>query len=167
MNAFVLHFWMCTYPARAQSSQETIRGFSSLLLTIQGPVECTYRCVDKPKQQAARRTCNKCCTALRCVALRCSPFLYVRMQVTPAGDGFYCEFDGKTYDTMERRYVLLLRAADFSGEAYLNMFNEQVHDCSCSPYGVDFYCDRPDFSQLEQQANFTVDAGGCSPLSIS
>ncbi len=89
------------------------------------------------------------------------------MQVTPAGDGFYCEFDGKTYDTMERRYVLLLRAADFSGEAYLNMFNEQVHDCSCSPYGVDFSCDRPHFSQLEPQANFTVDAGGCSPLSIS
>jgi hypothetical protein len=47
-------------------------------------------------------------------------------QVTPQGDGYFCEFDGKTYDRMERRYVLLVKASDATGEAYLNMFNEQV-----------------------------------------
>ena len=47
-------------------------------------------------------------------------------QVTPQGDGYFCEFDGKTYERMERRYVLLVKASDATGEAYLNMFNEQV-----------------------------------------
>lgn len=48
------------------------------------------------------------------------------LQVTPQGDGYYCEFDGKTYNKMERRYVLLLKASDATGEAYLNLFNDQV-----------------------------------------
>lgn len=47
-------------------------------------------------------------------------------QVTPQGDAYFCEFDGKTYERMERRYVLLVKASDATGEAYLNMFNEQV-----------------------------------------
>ena len=47
-------------------------------------------------------------------------------QVTPQGDAYFCEFDGKTYERMERRYVLLVKASDATGEAYLNMFNEEV-----------------------------------------
>lgn len=46
--------------------------------------------------------------------------------MTPQGDGYYCEFDSKTYAKMERRYVLLLKASDATGEACLNLFNEQV-----------------------------------------
>lgn len=52
-------------------------------------------------------------------------------QVMPQNGGYYCEFDGKTYERMERRYVLLVKAADATGETYLNMFNEQVRQTSC------------------------------------
>ena len=50
----------------------------------------------------------------------------VRAQVIQQGDGYWCEQDSKSYDTMERRYVLRLKAADFTGETFLAVFNDQV-----------------------------------------
>lgn len=52
---------------------------------------------------------------------------FVGTQVTEQGNGVYfCEYDGSTVHQMERRYVLSAQAADFTGEAYLNLFNDQV-----------------------------------------
>ena len=48
------------------------------------------------------------------------------MQVTDVAGGYHCEHDGKTYSKMERRYVMLVKAADASGEAFLNLFNDQA-----------------------------------------
>ena len=42
---------------------------------------------------------------------------------------FFSEFDGKYLDHAEHRYVLNIKAADFTGETYLNLFNEQVGAC--------------------------------------
>ena len=47
-------------------------------------------------------------------------------QVIPQGDGYWCEQDSKSYDAMERRYVLRLKAADFTGETFLALFNDQA-----------------------------------------
>lgn len=47
-------------------------------------------------------------------------------KVTPVGDGWHCEFDGKTYNKMVRRYMLLIKMADSSGEASLNLFNDEA-----------------------------------------
>ena len=47
-------------------------------------------------------------------------------QVIPQGDGYWCEHDSKSYESMERRYVLRVQAADFTGEHYLALFNDQV-----------------------------------------
>ncbi len=43
------------------------------------------------------------------------------------GDGYWCEHDNKSYESMERRYVLRVQAADFTGESFLALFNDQVH----------------------------------------
>lgn len=47
-------------------------------------------------------------------------------QVVQQGDAWYCEHDGKTYETRERRYIMRLKAADNSGECFLHLFNDQV-----------------------------------------
>ena len=47
-------------------------------------------------------------------------------QVIPQGDGYWCEHDSRSYESMERRYVLRVQAADFTGEHYLALFNDQV-----------------------------------------
>lgn len=47
-------------------------------------------------------------------------------KVTPVEDGWHCEFDGKTYSRMVRRYMLLIKMADSSGEASLNLFNDEA-----------------------------------------
>lgn len=47
-------------------------------------------------------------------------------KVTPVANGWYCEGDGKTYTKMVRRYVLLVKVADLSGEAFLNLFNDEA-----------------------------------------
>ncbi|DBB18305.1 TPA: hypothetical protein ACH3X3_003260 [Trebouxia sp. C0006] len=39
---------------------------------------------------------------------------------------WYCEYDGKTYPSMVRRYVTTLRCTDNTAELTLNAFNEQV-----------------------------------------
>ncbi|KAA6426190.1 MAG: replication A 70 kDa DNA-binding subunit-like, partial [Trebouxia sp. A1-2] len=39
---------------------------------------------------------------------------------------WYCEYDGKTYPSMVRRYVTTLRCTDNMAELTLNAFNEQV-----------------------------------------
>ena len=75
------------------------------------------------------------------------------MQVRPEGNSYICDFDGKVYDTMERRYVMLLKASDESGEAYLNLFNDQVG-------GVQF-CSK---SLVQKQLRSC--ACGCQSLSV-
>ena len=42
------------------------------------------------------------------------------------GGEWYCEFDGKTYPAMVRRYVLQARFCDEAGEAVLSVFDDQV-----------------------------------------
>ena len=42
------------------------------------------------------------------------------------GDGWLCEYDGKTYPAMVRRYVMQARVCDLSGEATLSVFDDQV-----------------------------------------
>jgi len=48
------------------------------------------------------------------------------VQVVAQGDGYWCEHDSKSYENMERRYVLRVQAADFTGESFLALFNDQV-----------------------------------------
>ena len=50
----------------------------------------------------------------------------VRAQVVQQGEGWYCEHDGKTYETRERRYIMRVKAADASGECFLHLFNDQA-----------------------------------------
>lgn len=47
-------------------------------------------------------------------------------KVTPVAGGWHCEGDGRTYTKMVRRYVLLIKVADSSGEAFLNLFNDEA-----------------------------------------
>lgn len=47
-------------------------------------------------------------------------------QVVHQGDAWYCEHDGKTYESRERRYIMRVKAADASGECFLHLFNDQV-----------------------------------------
>lgn len=47
-------------------------------------------------------------------------------KVVAQGDAWYCEHDGKTYDTRERRYIMRVKAADMTGECYLHLFNDQA-----------------------------------------
>ena len=44
------------------------------------------------------------------------------------GDGYWCEHDSKSYESMERRYVLRVQAADFTGESFVALFNDQVRE---------------------------------------
>ena len=46
---------------------------------------------------------------------------------------WYCEYDGKTYPSMVRRYVATLRCTDNTAELTLNAFNEQVGQPAPSP----------------------------------
>lgn len=39
---------------------------------------------------------------------------------------YYCEYDGKTYDTAELRYSVSMKIADFTKECWVNAFNDQV-----------------------------------------
>ena len=48
------------------------------------------------------------------------------MQVVQQGEGWYCEFDGRTYTDMLRRYVMQVKCMDGSGEAMLSVFDDQV-----------------------------------------
>ena len=48
------------------------------------------------------------------------------MQVVEQNGQWYCEYDGKTYPSMVRRYVTTLRCTDNTAELTLNAFNEQV-----------------------------------------
>lgn len=48
-------------------------------------------------------------------------------KVTEQGPGqYYCEYDGKTYPTMTRRYIMQVKVADVSGESYVQVFNDQA-----------------------------------------
>ena len=48
------------------------------------------------------------------------------LQVVQQGEGWYCEFDGRTYPDMLRRYVMQVKCMDGSGEATLSVFDDQV-----------------------------------------
>lgn len=48
------------------------------------------------------------------------------VQVVQQGEGWYCEFDGRTYTDMLRRYVMQVKCTDGSGEAMLSVFDDQV-----------------------------------------
>jgi len=50
-------------------------------------------------------------------------------QVMKQDDGWYCEFDSKVYPSMVRRYVMLTKCVDATGELNISIFNEQV--CLC------------------------------------
>jgi len=47
-------------------------------------------------------------------------------KVEQQGDGFYCEYDGKTYPTAVRRYVANARVMDASGIISASLFDEQA-----------------------------------------
>lgn len=46
-------------------------------------------------------------------------------KVVPQDGRYLCEFDGKVVDVAEHRYVLSLKATDYSGECWLNAFNKE------------------------------------------
>lgn len=49
------------------------------------------------------------------------------VQVVETEDGKWkCEYDGAIYDTMVRRYIMQACFADFTGEAVVYVFNDQV-----------------------------------------
>ena len=48
------------------------------------------------------------------------------VQVIEQNGAYYCEYDGKTSQTMRRRYVMQAKAMDFAGEGYVSVFNDQV-----------------------------------------
>lgn len=48
------------------------------------------------------------------------------LQVVEQNGQWYCEYDGKTYPSMVRRYVTTIRCTDSTAELTLNAFNEQV-----------------------------------------
>jgi replication factor A1 len=68
----------------------------------------------------------------------------VPAQVILQGDGYWCEQDSKSYETMERRYVLRLKAADCTGEAFLAVFNDQARAIvdSAAPPSTKHECKR-------------------------
>ena len=55
----------------------------------------------------------------------------MRLQVVEQNGQWYCEYDGKTYPSMVRRYVTTLRCTDNTAELTLNAFNEQVSPKAC------------------------------------
>jgi hypothetical protein len=50
----------------------------------------------------------------------------VPVQVTKQDDGWYCDYDSKVYPTMVRRYVMLTKCMDGTGELNISIFNEQA-----------------------------------------
>lgn len=44
----------------------------------------------------------------------------------PGGNGWLCEYDGQTYASMVRRYVLSALVKDHTGRAYVSIFNNDV-----------------------------------------
>lgn len=46
--------------------------------------------------------------------------------MTEQGGAYFCEYDGKTSQTMRRRYVLSAKVMDFTGESWVSIFNDQV-----------------------------------------
>lgn len=42
------------------------------------------------------------------------------------GKGWFCEYDQQIYMSMVRRYVMLAKCVDASGDCLLSVFNEQV-----------------------------------------
>lgn len=49
-----------------------------------------------------------------------------RKVVEQDGGGFFCEYDGQTYSTAVRRYIMQARFADDSGELPIQVFNDQA-----------------------------------------
>lgn len=47
-------------------------------------------------------------------------------KVVEQNGAYYCEYDGKTCQTMRRRYVMQAKVADHSGEATISIFNDQA-----------------------------------------
>ena len=39
---------------------------------------------------------------------------------------YYCEFDGKLYDSAVLRYIASMKVADFTKECWVNVFNDEV-----------------------------------------
>ncbi len=48
------------------------------------------------------------------------------VQVVEKDGRYWCESDGKFYDRCVRRYVFSVQVVDASGEAYVNVYNEQA-----------------------------------------
>ena len=55
------------------------------------------------------------------------------MQVERQGDVWVQPSDGAVCHVMRRRYVLQAQCADFSGQAYIQFFNDQAWLPSCCP----------------------------------
>lgn len=75
--------------------------------------------------------------------MRISPLLLTGdlhlAQVVKQGDGWYCEYDSKLYPDMVRRYVMLARFIDSTGECLMSVFNEHVRHLTpdlpqCKPF---------------------------------
>ena len=47
-------------------------------------------------------------------------------QVVEQNGMWLCEYDGKTYPTMVRRYIPLIKCTDCTSECTLNLFNDTV-----------------------------------------
>ena len=72
------------------------------------------------------------------------------VQVVEQNGQWYCEYDGKTYPSMVRRYVTTLRCTDHTAELTLNAFNEQVsHAEGLTHAGFLMYC-RPNVRMLTE-----------------
>ena len=54
-------------------------------------------------------------------------------QVVDQGGRYWSEADGKFVEKPEHRYVLSCRVVDFTGQAYVQLFNKEVraHACIC------------------------------------
>ncbi len=57
-------------------------------------------------------------------------------QVVQQGEGWFCEYDGRTYPDMVRRYVMQAKCIDASGEATLSVFDEQARALPSCPASV-------------------------------
>lgn len=66
------------------------------------------------------------------------------LQVTKQDEGWYCEYDSKVYPSMVRRYVMLTKCTDATGELNISVFNEQVscHSLQC-PVHICTCCSQP------------------------
>lgn len=61
-------------------------------------------------------------------------------QVVKQGDGWYCEYDSKLYPDMVRRYVMLARFIDSTGECLMSVFNEHVRHLTPDLHPVQAFC---------------------------